>query len=124
MNAPDLFALHEAIKHYAYTQAQLHPLNADAWLQMPYYAEVFVVLCAGGFIGWWLRGLMRSSSGTHIHEHSGRRFERHATGKWLQHLHDPETGELDTLKVCAEEPPGVTPPRVELGSGQRLKRAR
>jgi hypothetical protein len=63
-------------------------------------------------------------AGPRIHEHSGRRFEQHATGKWLQHLHDPETGALDTLRVCADEPPGITPPRVVLGTRQRLKESR
>lgn len=124
MNWPDLFAIHEAIKHYAYAQAQLHPLESNMWLQMPYAIEAMLWMSVGAFIGWWAHRFMRSDSRAHIHEHSGRRYERHATGKWLQHLHDPETGELDTLKVCTDEPPGITPPRIELAPNQRLKRAR
>lgn len=124
MNAPDLFALHEAMKHWAYVQAQLHPLEAAAWMQFPYWLEAMLWMTPGVFVGWWCRALMRPSAGTRMHEVSGRRFEQHATGKWLQHLHHPETGELEMLRVCTEEPPGITPPRIELGKGQRLKGAR
>lgn len=123
---PDLFALHEAIKHWAYAQAQLHPLNSDAWLQFPLYLEAFTLLCAGGFIGWWCRWLLRSDVSPLIHEHKGMTFERHHTGKWLQHLHDEQTGELATLKVFEGKPPGTEPPPevVLTSSRQRFKGAR
>jgi hypothetical protein len=110
--------------HWSYVQAQAHPLESDSWLQVAYWVEAMCWMTPGVVVGWWCHRLMRSAAGPHIHEHSGRRFEQHATGKWLQHMHDEETGELATLKVCADEPPGVRPPEVKLGSGQRLKRAR
>lgn len=125
MNAPDLLAWHEWLKHYAYAQAQAHPLNSDAWLQFPYYAEVFVVLCIGGFIGWWLRGIARRAESVLIHEHKGMKFERHHTGHWLQHLHDPQTAKLKTLEVHEGDPPGFREPEIVLNSpNQRLKSAR
>lgn len=108
MNAPDLFTLHQHFAHWAYVQAQAHPLEASTWLQMPYYAYAFTVLCTGGFIGWWLRGLARRVESVLVHEHLGRRFERLSNGQWGQHVHDPETRELLTVKVCEGEPPGVT----------------
>lgn len=125
MNAPDLFALHEAIKHWAYAQAQAHPLNSDAWLQVAYWIEALCWMTPGVFVGWWCRAFMRSAS-PRLHEHKGRVFEQHHTGKWLQHLHDEETGELASLKVFEGMPPGTEPPaRIELTSPrQRFKSAR
>lgn len=126
MSAPDLLALHEAMKHYAYEQAQLHPLNSNAWLQFPYYAYGFTVLSVGGFIGWWLRGLARRAESVLLHEHKGMKFERHHSGRWLQHLHDEQTGELASLRVYDGKPPGTEPPAevVLTSPNQRLKRAR
>lgn len=108
MNAPDLLAMHEWMKHWAYVQAQAHPLNSEAWLQFPYYAYGFTVLSVGGFIGWWLRGLARRVESVLVHEHLGRRFERLSSGHWGKHKYDPETRELLALEVSNEEPPGVT----------------
>jgi len=126
MNAPDLLAMHEWMKHWAYVQAQAHPLNSNAWLQAPYYAYAFTVLCVGGFIGWWLRGLARRVESVLVHEHNGKRYEQHASGPWLQHMHDVETGKLARLEVMEEPPIGQRPPpAVKLSSpNQRLKAAR
>lgn len=118
MNAPDLFELHQQIAHWSYAQAQAHPLEASTWMQAPYWIEWTLLQVPGVIVGWWCHRFMRGErADRRTHERNGKRYEQHASGSWLQHWHDPETGKLARLEVLDDAPIGTGPaPAVNLTS--------